>query len=102
MPTLGGRTTIITYNAEFDKSTLERDAGRYGLIMPQVEWQCLMHRYAQYVGDYSEYWHDYRWQPLPDGPHRVLGDARAALEVMRHMAAQLTVLSSGQRQEKTR
>ncbi len=61
---LHGRTTIVTYNASFDESTLERDAGLYGLAMPTPEWQCLMKRYAEYVGDYSEYWHDYRWHPL--------------------------------------
>src|SRR5205823_2873593 len=96
---LGSKATIVTYNAEFDKSTLERDAERYGLAMPQVEWQCLMLRYAEYVGDYSEYWHDYRWYPLPEGTHRALGDAKAALELMRHMAAHRERLDREQGQE---
>jgi DNA polymerase-3 subunit epsilon len=84
---LGSRATIVTYNAQFDQSTLERDAQRYGLAVPTPEWQCLMLRYAEYVGEWSEYHGDYRWYPLPDATHRALGDAKAALEVMRHMAA---------------
>jgi DNA polymerase-3 subunit epsilon len=94
MAVLSDKQTIITFNAEFDNSTLERDARRYRLVLIEREWQCLMHTYAQYVGDYSEYWHDYRWHPLPDGTHRALFDALAAFELMRRMAASLTRLES--------
>jgi DNA polymerase-3 subunit epsilon len=46
-----------------------------------------MKRYAQFVGEWSERYEDYRYQPLPGGDHRALGDARAALAVLRRMAA---------------
>jgi DNA polymerase-3 subunit epsilon len=84
---LAGKSTIVSYNVDFDRSTLLRDAARYALDLPKFDWQCLMHNYAQYVGDWSEYHGDYRWQRLPGGDHRALFDALAALEVMRHMAA---------------
>ncbi|MBO0792023.1 MAG: hypothetical protein J2P36_13900 [Ktedonobacteraceae bacterium] len=41
---------------------------------------------AAYVGQWSEYHEDYQWQPL-NGGHRALGDALAALDVLKHMAA---------------
>jgi DNA polymerase III epsilon subunit-like protein/rubredoxin len=89
LQTLAGRTLILTYNAEFDSRILERDAARYQLPLPSLIWECLMLRYAQYVGEWSDYWHSYRWQPLPDGNHRALGDAQAALTLLRRMAKTL-------------
>ena len=41
----------------------------------------------KYVGDWSDYWHDYRWYPLPGGNHRAVGDALSALALMQRMAA---------------
>jgi DNA polymerase III subunit epsilon len=99
MAALHDRMTIVTFNAQFDKSTLERDTARYGLVMPKAEWQCLMLRYAEYVGEWSQYHGNYRWQRLPGGDHRALGDALAALEVMRHMAVYLERLDREQGQE---
>lgn len=52
------------------------------------QWRCLMDLYAQFVGDWSDYHEDYRWQPLPGGDHSALGDAQAALAVLRRMAEQ--------------
>lgn len=45
-----------------------------------------MLKYAQWYGEYSEYWGDYKWQPLPGGDHTALGDSLAALECLKEMA----------------
>lgn len=87
MKALEGRAIIVTFNTEFDKGILDGDAARYELVRSKHTWHCLMRKYAKYCGDWSEYWHDYRWYPLPGGNHRALGDALAALELMRHMAS---------------
>ena len=87
MRALEGRQVIVTYNTEFDKSILDGEVQRYGLIRSQQTWHCLMRKYAEYVGDWSDSWHDYRWYPLPGGTHRAVGDALAALALMQHMAA---------------
>jgi hypothetical protein len=84
---IGRRTLFLAYNAEFDRSTIERGARRYGLRMPAVQWECLMITYAGWYGEYSEYWHDFKWQPLPGGTHGAIGDALAALAVVKEMAA---------------
>jgi DNA polymerase III epsilon subunit-like protein len=93
---LDGKTTIITYNADFDRSTIYRDAARYNLPLPKVTWQCLMHKYAQYYGEYSEYWQSYKWQPLPYGSHRATGDAQAALHLLHSMAQYFERLNTQQ------
>jgi len=46
-----------------------------------------MHLYAAYVGDWSVYWEDYRWPPLPGARHNAIDDCRAVLELLQHMAA---------------
>jgi hypothetical protein len=50
-----------------------------------VTWIDVMEPYSQYVGDWSDYWESYRWQPLGGG-HRAVGDARACLQVIKAMA----------------
>ncbi|GAB4203508.1 MAG: hypothetical protein OHK0022_27710 [Roseiflexaceae bacterium] len=50
------------------------------------QWRCLMRLYGEFVGEWSSYHGDYRFQRLPGGDHTALGDARAALAVLRRMA----------------
>lgn len=49
------------------------------------DWQCAMIQYAQYVGEWSDYHRDYRYQPLYGG-HRAIEDSRACLRVVQGMA----------------
>jgi DNA polymerase III epsilon subunit-like protein len=83
---LAGRTLLMSYNAEFDSGILDTSARRYGLEPLVQRWRCLMTLYAAYVGDWSDYWESYRWQPL-NGGHRALEDCQAALGVLREMVA---------------
>lgn len=52
----------------------------------RVDWQCAMLQYSCYVGDWSDYHRDYRYQPLWGG-HRAIEDCRACLRVVQRMAA---------------
>ncbi len=82
---LAGRSLLLAYGADFDSSVMDRAAHRYQLPELMQKWACLKLWYAQFCGDWSDYWHSYRWQPL-DGGHRALEDARAALVVLHNMA----------------
>ena len=89
---LSGRRVCV-YNADFDRGILFNECRRlhpeagYGATwLPRVEWRCLMVRYAEWVGEWSDYWGGYRWQPLPGGDHSAVGDCRAALAVLREIA----------------
>lgn len=86
---VGGRN-VVAYNATFDAGVFQREVQRLGLhgdttIAPQ-QWRCAMHVYSAWVGDPGRYG-GYRWQRLPGGDHSALGDCRAALEVLRRVAA---------------
>jgi hypothetical protein len=100
---------VIVYNADFDQGVLWREVERWvrneGAPAPEgesreafamrgasawckrVRWHCAMELYAAYVGDWSDYHGNYRWQPLPGGDHTALGDCRATLAVLQRMAA---------------
>lgn len=104
---LRGRT-VITYNVAFDRGVLEDEvyqllrqlsgpwvdeahqqafaAAGYRMWSKGLRWRCAMEEYARWVGEWSEYWGNYRYQPLGGG-HRALSDAQACLDVIRHMAS---------------
>lgn len=102
---------VWTYNSAFDRGVLEREVERLALRRAEagllhhlpsearrfarrtartwgrrVRWRCAMRLYSQFVGEWSERHDNYAYQPLPGGDHRALGDARAALAVLRRMA----------------
>jgi hypothetical protein len=52
----------------------------------RIDWQCAMLQYSCYVGEWHDYYHDYRYQPLWGG-HRAVDDCRACLRVVQGMAA---------------
>lgn len=76
--------TVIIYNAAFDIGRLNADCKRHDLEPIQFESACAMEWYAQYFGDWSDYWDSYRWQPL-NGTHGALGDCKATLELIKEM-----------------
>lgn len=81
---------VVAYNAHFDITLLIET--RHEWYCPSFgfkETTCAMKMYAQFCGDWSDWWQSYRWQPLPSGDHSALGDALATLEVLREMAASL-------------
>ncbi len=82
---------VVIYNAAYDTRLMEQSAAACGMAyeLPIFggEYHCAMEMYAQWVGDWSDYWGNYRYQRLPGGDHSALGDARACLAVLQRMAA---------------
>lgn len=81
---VAGRKVVI-YNAGFDEAMIAGDCQRHGIQHHPLNADCAMLAYAQYVGDWSSYWKDYRWQPL-NGGHTALSDCLACLALIRGMA----------------
>lgn len=77
---------VLIYNESFDKARLAGDCKRHNLERLKFKSECVMLQYAQFCGDWSEYWESYRWQPL-DGGHSALSDCQAVGFVLREMAA---------------
>lgn len=81
---------VVIYNKDFDIPILRATREEWGCAPFMFEKSsCAMEWYAQFCGDWSNYWKSYRWQSLPGGDHSALGDARATLDVLREMAASL-------------
>ena len=101
---ISGSRGFTSYNVAFDSRMLQRSLVAAGARRPpgwegaRFNWQhCIMELYAQYYGEWSEHHGSYTLQSLAraldqcrltaDGPmHRALGDAQAALTVLKHMA----------------
>lgn len=114
---------VWTYNASFDSAVLEREVERLaqeqaeaGLLHDhpseaqrfarqaartwcrQMHWRCAMGLYATFAGEWSKRYKSYRYQRLPGGDHSALGDALAALEVLRRVAVAGVQLADEQEQ----
>jgi DNA polymerase III subunit epsilon len=83
---LEGRTTLLAYNAEYVRARLRQSAMRYRLRGPSFYWQCIMQRYAEFRGNWSERHQSYTYAKLPGAVHRAIPDARAALRCLHEMA----------------
>jgi len=86
---LFGKRTIV-FNAGFDRRLLRQTALRYNVEPLATTWVCLMRKYAEYVGVWSEDHGNYTFQKLPNptpGAHNALSDCEAALDLLERMAA---------------
>lgn len=98
---LDGKHQLI-YNAEFDTRILRQTFARYGIEAPKgkTETHCVMEWFAQYYGDWNDYYGTYRWQKLTtaagyfgiptNGAHGAAADALMTLRVVQAMAASKT------------
>lgn len=85
---LAGRR-VAAYNALFDSDRLHTSFQATGTVpawLSTIRWCDLMAPWSDHIGDWSSGREAYRWQPLGGG-HRALGDAQAALAVLRVLAA---------------
>jgi hypothetical protein len=97
--------TVVAYNADFDygamRSALERAWDPAGEIrswdradwsrawVDRAKWVDAMPRYSAWVGEWSDYHGDFRWQRLPGGDHSAMGDCRALLSILQMMAKEV-------------
>jgi len=80
---------VAIYNAPFDtriiaqsqKSLTEKP------YHDGVTFIDIMMPYAEYVGDWNDYYGNFRWQRLPGGGHTALSDCLATLKLINKMAA---------------
>lgn len=84
---------LIIYNADYDMRLIYQTYRAAGvaldpppLVVAPHAIDCAMRWYSQYVGEWNEFYGNYRWQRLPEGDHSALGDCRATLAVLKRMA----------------
>jgi DNA polymerase III epsilon subunit-like protein len=92
---------VGSYNFAFDSKLLRQSLHAHNTVPPK-EWAqlpafCTMELYAQYWGEWHDYFGNYTWQSLGNAllqcglsakgqPHRALSDAWAALDILRYIA----------------
>jgi len=79
------QTTCI-YNAKFDTEILNNCCDYYGLPRLRLHTTCAMLWYAQFVGQWNNYFGNYKGQKLPGCSHRAYGDTRACYDLVLTMA----------------
>ena len=97
---LVGDRPLLIYNADFDLKMLRQSAAAHRLNRQmQFNAYCVMKMYAEFYGDWNEYYQSYRWQSLesaakqcriglPEDLHRARVDAELTRLVFIHMANQ--------------
>jgi DNA polymerase III subunit epsilon len=78
---------LLIYNFGFDYNALWTTHARQDRTFPDFRGDCVMQQYSQFIGEWHNYHHNYRWQKLPGGDHSALGDCLATLAVIEEMAA---------------
>jgi len=87
---------IIAYNERADRSMIKAHRKRYDLPPLESEWDCAMEAFAQFYGEYSTKYRDYRYQSLSTAcsylgiahhdAHDAAADCQATLRVIKALA----------------
>lgn len=91
---------VVIFNADFDRAMLYFQCNRHKLpkdALKACTWHDAMGWYSQYVGEWSNWWKNYRWQSLDDARHEfdlgfddshtALGDCRATMGLIKGLAS---------------
>lgn len=78
---------VLIYNKDFDIGILNYCCRLHELKILKLRKRsaCLMEWYAQFYGDWNDYYQSYKWQKL-GGDHSAIGDCIAALSLLKNMA----------------
>lgn len=80
---------IVAYNAEFDLKMMQQVYGLGGGYEPDPnQWECAMLAYAAFVGEWNDYYNNYKWQKL-GGSHDARDDVAKTIQLIEKMAGYL-------------
>jgi DNA polymerase-3 subunit epsilon len=82
---------VIAYNIDFESRILMQTGKKHAYEAPNVpnikfKFHCAMTEYSQFIGEWSDYHKDYKFQKLPRATHNVIGDCLAVLNIIKEMA----------------
>lgn len=87
---LDAASVVLIYNAPFDVSCLDATCNLHSVPELAFHSACIMRQYAQWYGEWKR--GQPRWQKLTGGDHSALGDARAALAMLKKMAGEMETI----------
>lgn len=77
---------VIIYNEAFDCNIIRYCCQLHNLKPIKFYSECAMLWYAQYYGEWNDYYGNYKWQKLPGGgEHRALSDCQAVYRLLHRM-----------------
>jgi len=93
---IAGNKYLVIFNGEYDTRMLVQSARAAGLPAEDAYfmWIDAMMPYAKFVGEWNDYYGNFRWQRLPGGDHSAIGDCKATLELIKRMAGEEDAISS--------
>lgn len=84
-----GTKTILIYNAKFDTRLIAQTVYQDEInTKKNIQALCLMKAYAIFVGEWSDYHKNYKYQKLPYGDHSAIGDCKSTLKILNLMRAE--------------
>lgn len=87
-----GDKKILIYNAEFDVKLIEQTADQDEFVLNEMMTVCMMKLYSGFIGEWSEYHGDWKFQKLKGGDHSAIGDCKATLETIKKVASAEKIL----------
>jgi DNA polymerase-3 subunit epsilon len=81
---------ILIYNAQYDMRLLKQTFLKYRIPtggLDLLESECVMLKYAAFVGNTWDNGGGYKWPKLTGGDHTAIGDCKATLDVIKLMAS---------------
>lgn len=88
---LAAAEIVLIYNSPYDARCLDETCELHSVAEIEFKSGCIMRMYAQWFGEMSPRG-GYKWQKLTGGDHSAVGDAKAALELLREMAGMEVVI----------
>ena len=106
---------VLIFNSDFDEGIIRTTVEIYDLPHPPWltkeygylyadNWDCVMHRFAAFYGEWRDFPHDFRWQSLATacdmfgietkGLHGAVNDCQAPLRVIQGMAQSKKAVSA--------
>jgi DNA polymerase-3 subunit epsilon len=77
---------VLIYNEEYDTRIINQTCDQDGCKPMRFKHDCIMRQYSKFVGDWNDYFGNYRFQRLPSGDHSAIGDCQAALLILRKLS----------------
>ena len=79
---------VLIYNKAYDLRLIRQSLALAGIALPYApaRVECVMLRYADFLGEWNERYRNFKWPKLAGGDHSAVGDCLATLEVIREMA----------------
>jgi|SRR5579864_1231629 len=81
---------IVAYNATYDLRMVKQSCVKNGpskhYPFDEKAWIDAMIPYSEFVGDWNDYYGNFRWQRLPGTQHGALSDCIAVLDLLNMMA----------------